>query len=551
MKFISAIQVAEKLQAAHEGRANHFAAQLASEPRLGELLLSLQHASLQPGGLQAFVADLVSHFPEHFQSYPMLNAGGRDQAGRYSIAQCLGIWKAEKPTDQDLWDLVGERDRRQAGQRVILSVDSARGHAALDAINLDHISFADFLEIFISDETTPDEASGGGPIARALRKGWERFNYDFLCGQCRDQSRDLVPYLERVCTDPELRLSPAACCPTLPYLLLEDMQRRANKALSKIAETEVSRTVRRELEFAISECVPVPFIGDTRFGKTWAISNWVEANPGRARIVTVPNNTNSETAFIRAHADALGISYNTSTKLHVLRDQVEFVIRNARLAIIYDEAHGLVGVGYTKATAPRRLNWVRSNVIDRGIPCAFLYTPQRKTETLEEFAKVTGYNLSQWLGRMAPPVILSDVIPLADIVAVARVHFPELTQDQLEEMADRSILSSGNLKTIELAGRRARFLARERGHAKPDAQDVLDACDHMMPAQPRVVTVATPEVPAPARQAAPVAPAMATAPRMRPHGSRPATPLQEGGTTKFPHRSTTLARPVNEPVTVG
>lgn len=545
MKTISALSVASKLQAAREDDANayQFARQLADEPRFAELMWFLQHASMQPGGLAAYVEDLLSQYQQHFQTNAMLRAGERGTDGSYSIEQCLSIWRSDKRS-LGIGDWPGKENQ--------LSNESI-----LEAVNLDQVSYGDFLEIFLPPGITAQNAAGSAIQARALRKGFERFNFAFLQGECREDARDLEGYLERVCTLHHLGFSPARYCPDLPQLLLANMDRRAREVADQIAETEVARTVRREMEFALTEGVPVPFIGESRFGKTKAISNWCDAHPGRARLITVPNNI-SEMAFMRAHADALGIEYNGSTKLLALRDEVEFVIRNASLALIYDEAHALIPVTYELRTAPRRLNWVRSMVIDQGIPCAFFATPQSQADTLEQYAKVTGYNLSQWTGRTAPPVILSDVIPVEDVVAVARMQFPELTAAQLEEMADRAILSSGYLKNIEMAGKRARFLARERGHEKPTTQDVMDACDDMMPTAPRVVTDAPIRAPKPratasarpARPSAPAAPVEATAPRMPSRCSADATPLPDTGTQQFPRRTTTPARLVNEPVTV-
>lgn len=540
MKPISASAVAAKLQAARQGRAEQFAEQLAAEPRLLELLWSLQHVSMQPGGLRAYVADLVSQYPQHFQTNAMLRAGEPAKDGRYTLDQCLSIWRANKRSLG-----IGESQSDE---------DHGRNESILEAVNLGRVSYSDFLEIFMRNGITAEAALGNSIFARALRKGHERFNFSFLQGECCQDALGLESYLERVCTFNELRLSPARCCPTLPQLLLANMERRAQASAGQIAETEVTRTVRREIEFAITECVPVPFIGFSRFGKSKAISNWCDAHPGRARLVTVPNNT-SEMAFMRAHADALGIEYTSATKLLALRDEVEFVIRNSGLAIFYDEAHALIPVSYDRRTAPRRLNWVRSMVIDQNVPCAFFATPQSETDTLEQYAKVTGYNLSQWVGRMSPPVILSDEVPFEDIIAVARTHFPELSQLQLEEMADRATASAGYLKNIEMAGKRARFLARERGHEKPTMQDVMDAGQDMTPTAPRVVTATPirtpkPRATSPARQAAPVALNMAIAPRMQSRGSAPATPLPDTDTEQFPRRSTTPARLINEPVTV-
>jgi hypothetical protein len=90
------------------------------------------------------------------------------------------------------------------------------------------------------------------------------------------------------------------------------------------------------------------------------------------------------------------------------------------------------------------------------------------------------------------------------------------------------LASSIYLKSIELSGSRARFIARERGHSKPTLKDLVEACIEMMPVEPRVVTAAA----LPEKLARRVAPA----PPLPPRSSRPAEPLPGSGNEEFPRR---------------
>src|ERR1035438_2913876 len=121
--------------------------------------------------------------------------------------------------------------------------------------------------------------------------------------------------------------------------------------------------------------------------------------PGRARLVIVPE-SNNMADFIRAHADAFGIDYTPGAPITAIKDKVEFVLENAGVMQVYDEAHGLIPISYHKATPPRRLTWVRMKVIDKGVPCAFFATPQSYDQTLDKYVKTTGYRVEQWLGRL-------------------------------------------------------------------------------------------------------------------------------------------------------
>lgn len=455
---------------------------------------SIQAADLRSGGLPAFVQQLISAAPEHFQFRAMVEAGRPEESGRYSLRQCLEIWK----------ELANYK-------RTVFSQFSVGDPPKMNAV--DSIDFEDLLVFFVDRRTTVEDAKGDTPQAVALRSALTRFNLDYLKSDCQKTAQSKLPsLLADICQNDSTRLEGTSYCPALPALLAEQMVRHAASARVQLAETVVTKTVFRELEFACSERVPVPIVGESRFGKTQSVMVWCEAYPGRARLVPVPDG-NREVDFMRAHADAFGIDYTPSTPAPVLKDKVEFVLRHSGLMVVYDEAHYLVPSSYHKDTPPRRINWVRSKVMDQGVPCAFFATPQSHQQTLEKYVATTGYRVEQWLGRMAPTVILSDSIPFEQIVAVAKIHFPEIADVLLEELADRSINSAGYLKHIDMAGRRSRFLARERNHAVPTKRDVLDAIDEMMPTGTRVVSDCGDGIPlvkgrcsqsALARQAAPV-----------------------------------------------
>lgn len=526
MKPICPIIIAKRIAASAIRHNEHW---LAEWPRRREILWFLQWASLQPGGLDDFARQLVEKLPARFQPLALTSQTPAAD-GLYSLAQCLAIWReladAQKAKGSDIETKIRQRELRECAWERI-------SHAPSE------ISFPDLLH-FITDEMTPRDAEGNDPGAVALRAAVQNYNRPWLVNWFIRQAIEKLPdQLQRFCL-PEgnqmLSRSFRAVCRDLEATLIEFMELHARTTAAAIAETTITKTVRRELEFALASGVPVPIVGESRYGKTKSVANWCEMFPGRARLVTVPE-SNSELGFLRAHADALGIPYSHTTTGLTLRDQVEFIIKNSGLAIIYDEAHYLVPTSYTKATPPRRLNWVRAKLVDRDVPTAFFATPQSYKQSLARYAEETGYRIEQWLGRVAPAVILSDVIPFAEIVAVARSKFPELTQTQLEELADRAIVSDGYLKSLELAGKRARFLAGERGHTAPTTEDLLDACRDMLPDSPRVVSdyPARPErKPDNSRLADPAAP-------LPNRGSRPAEPLPVAGRAPLSRRQT---RPV-------
>jgi hypothetical protein len=268
----------------------------------------------------------------------------------------------------------------------------------------------------------------------------------------------------------------AARCPGFLEALGTFMDAYAQAEIAKTADTALRRKVFGELDFARMECVPVPLVADTRHGKTTAAETYCRAWPGRARMVTVPA-SNRERDLLRAHAEAFGLDFTPSTPTPHLKEWVEFTLRNTGLFLLYDESHYLIPLNYDKGTPPRRLEWVRTEVIDRGVPCAFLATPQSSDETLKRYAEKTKYCLGQWLGRIAPPVVLSDEPSDADYVAVAKLHFPDFSTCVLEELCDVAAQKQCGFKWLEQVGRRARHEARIRSAGRVMLVDARKAAE--------------------------------------------------------------------------
>jgi hypothetical protein len=268
----------------------------------------------------------------------------------------------------------------------------------------------------------------------------------------------------------------AARCPGFLEALGAFMDAYAQAEIAKTADTALRRKVFGELDFARMECVPVPLVADTRHGKTTAAETYCKAWPGRARLVTVPA-SNRERDLLRAHAEAFGLDFTPSTPTPHLKEWVEFTLRNTGLFLLYDESHYLIPINYDRGTPPRRLEWVRTEVIDRGIPCAFLATPQSSDETLKRYAEKTKYCLGQWLGRIAPPVVLSDEPSDADYVAVARLHFPDFSGCVIDELCDVAAQKQCGFKWLEQVGRRARHEARIRSADRVALVDARKAAE--------------------------------------------------------------------------
>ena len=254
------------------------------------------------------------------------------------------------------------------------------------------------------------------------------------------------------------------------------MDAYAQAEIGKTADTSLRRKVFEELDFARKECVPVSLVADTRHGKTTAAESYCKAWPGRARVVTVPA-SNRERDLLRAHAEAYGLKFTPSTPTPHLKEWVEFTQRYTKLFLLYDESHYLIPIEYHKDTPPRRLEWVRTEVIDRGIACAFLATPQSTDETLQRYAEKTKYRLGQWVGRIAPPVVLSDEPTDDDYMAVSRLRFPEFPHRVLVGLCALAAVGQNGYKTLDLVARRAHHESSIRGADRVTLADVAKAAE--------------------------------------------------------------------------
>jgi hypothetical protein len=237
-------------------------------------------------------------------------------------------------------------------------------------------------------------------------------------------------------------------------------ERHAAEVARSLPETEVRRQVWRELEFARTAPAAVPIVGDSRIGKSTGLTSYCRAWPGRARLVTVPER-GDERVWLEAHCEAFGLDFSPGSKLADLRWQVEFIVHRGGLLLFYDEAHYLIP--HSRVRTPRRLNWIREHIIDRGLGTAFLATPQSYRQTLTAYADETGYNLEQWDARVGRPVVLPDKLSREDMLRVARYHFPDAGEALTAGICARAMASKQYLGGMERIAKRARFLAAERG----------------------------------------------------------------------------------------
>jgi hypothetical protein len=170
-------------------------------------------------------------------------------------------------------------------------------------------------------------------------------------------------------------------------------------------------------------------------------------------------------SFFKRIGEALGIDCSYGSNPSRLKERVEYVIRHGGIFLLLDEAHFLAPMNFTETTSPHRLNWVRTEIVDRQLPLAISVTPQAFKGAIDRFVKKTRYDMTQFFGRDFLPCVLPEVLSEEDLIAVARIHFPGFSGKALGYIASEARLSQNYLQAVEAIARRARFLAGKRGGA--------------------------------------------------------------------------------------
>jgi hypothetical protein len=423
---------------------------ITENPRLVELLWFLQYMSLQPGGLVRFCESMIEQMPSRFGTETM-----RARSGELSVEAKIEIW-SEIPRKYKPGDAPGGED---------------------------------WLVLELLDDVSSYEQSAQEDrkkIAAFLKP----FTAEAFCKICRQAAVSVLPgYFAAVCSEPGTgftREYHSAFGSRLWFIddaveaAIEMMDRRASQVSKRIAMTAVTIKVFDALDYALQERAMVRIEGNSRFGKTESVRTWCDRRPGLARLVSVPSSNSVSDLHCRV-AEALGMDVSFGSRKQGVRERVEYVLRHSGLLIALDEGAFLVPQNYTKETAPARMNWVRTEIVDRGLPLAVVVTPQSFLPLVDRFVKKTGYAMEQFFGRNHRSVRLPDELSHSDLVAVARVHFPELGDDYLELIADLAEVSENYLQAVEAIAGLARYIARREGRKRITVADLKAAAAEVIP----------------------------------------------------------------------
>jgi hypothetical protein len=458
--------VAAKLAAIRNYEFPEIQRQIEECPRMVEMLWFLQAMSLRPGGLAKFAEEILAAFHERLGTPTMLKAAGRE----CSLEEKFAIW-CEVPS--------GIRPDVHHGQQ--------RG-------------ITELLSAWSPEEVAAMETERRVRFDAALRG----FDVGLFREQCRRAALRILPfYLFTLCTQKDQGLGGkwlgGRSQPHNNALIIEDlanfldgaqpqapgsewardgvwffgdvigavmemMERHASQAQKRLAMTQVAQRVFDTLDYAIAEKVMVRIEGASRFGKTEALQAWCDMRPGLARLVRVPCDT-SMSSFLKRVAEALGIDCSYGSNVCRLKDRIEYVIKHGGLFLVLDEGAFLIPQDYTETTAPQRLNWVRTEIVDRNLPLAIAVTPQSFESAVSRFIKKTHYTMEQFIGRNFLTCRLPAALAEEDLIAVARIHFPEMDENVLGYIASEARLSQNYLQAVEAIAKLARWKAAKASRA--------------------------------------------------------------------------------------
>ncbi len=333
---------------------------------------------------------------------------------------------------------------------------------------------------------------------------------DNAVSRCRDHASCLADHLREICLNPKVDLDAREdaatgrvadyhkeSCPSV--LWFHDVigalhlyrKRQIEKAESAIAETEISRLVFDDLNFAAKRRVLVVTEGAERIGKSYAAKNWCDRHPGQAVYVKLGVG-NDDASFFRSIARALGTASSLTRKPTEMQMKIEDALQEGHLVLVLDEAHFLFAQTQRPRSAPSRLDWIRTALSDFNVGVVLISTPQFD-RTCDLYEKQLQWNAAQLRGRVKQQTLLPPELSTPDLLSVARFMAPNADEPSLFRLVGYAQSSDAYLAGIDRLVSRATYYAECDDRVEPTCGDIKRALDNAMP-RPQAVEYA----PAPA-----------------------------------------------------
>lgn len=269
----------------------------------------------------------------------------------------------------------------------------------------------------------------------------------------------------------------------------------ATQSIQKIIETEVTRRVFDELDFALEQKTFVLIEGREGIGKSEAAALWCRKHPGQAIYIRMEVGSD-ETTLYRSIARKVGTACSYRRKAVEMRARIEDALQPGHLMLVIDEAHFLWPQSdRSSRSAPKRLDWLRTALVDFGVPVALISTPQYFEQACTRFREA-GWNSLQLQRRIARTLTLPapEELPLADVLNVAKSYFPRANESTLKKIAALALANVGFLTAIKHLRQRVDFL-RSRNPGASESETLAGALREAgLPAVETAVDSASPAV---------------------------------------------------------
>lgn len=471
---INPLKVAEKLDAARNFQLPAVLEEIENEPRLVEALWFLCWVSLSEnyaGGLSKFAADFVEKYKGEVGPESLLVLAGKSALSTGEVESVTREMSAEV-LDQLLSNTFSEAYTHvidangMEEEETMKQIEAKRARAirgmTFATMHQACIEFAEKeLPLFLVQAASDPECPFSGVKDNSALRAEHYYARLYL-----PESENALWYF-----------------PRFWKCLFQFMDDHASAAAVSFAETSVTREIFHWLSLAQETGKGVMFLGNSRFGKSRAIRAYAQMHPGKVRLVECPA-SGSESDLLRELCRALGIRFTSITPpLHEQRAAIEKVLRCARFLVILDEAQLLYPSSGSRRVAPKRLDYVRRSIMDAGIPTAFICTHQSWKHVEQGFLKFSSYSNEQFEGRLLrSPIHLPTTLTEDEMIAVARIHLPELDTDYLKMIVTPIRLCKGDhLSYIENIALISRRYASQRGLSVPRLADIEKARNDVLP----------------------------------------------------------------------
>ena len=153
-----------------------------------------------------------------------------------------------------------------------------------------------------------------------------------------------------------------------------------------------------------------------------------------------------------------------------------------------DEAQFLIQQTVTVRSRPKKLDWLRTSLVDKGVPVLLVFTPQGVSDW-ERFEQVTNYTSEQFYGRLCVDGQLPEVLAEEDIDLVAKAMLEGYPGGWAELVAARAMRAKSGLQAVEAIVKRAWWHSHQAGRDKLTPELIEKACDELVPLPPQITPV--------------------------------------------------------------